>query len=1085
MNRATRISPLSLLPAAILVGAFSFGCETENPLFGPVDMSLPRADDAAVSRDASGGGDDARLEVDAGPADGSVTDTGVVDAGIDGGAVDGGIGDGRVVDGAAADGSAVDAGLVDGEFGDAAVDGAAPDSSGDAAVDTDGDGWFDDADNCPEIANPEQNDADGDGVGDLCDPCPEGGADHDEDGDGVRVCDGDCDDETAAVAPGLEELCDGLDNDCDDEIDETFEVLGAPCSVGLGRCARDGLLVCDESGEAVACDAVAGTPTDEICNFEDDDCDGAIDEHSDQCCVPGEVGSCGTDVGRCELGIKSCEGNAQWGRCVGAVGPAIEQCNGADDDCDGDVDEGVVNACGTCGEPSPEICNGADDDCDGLIDEDVLNDCGECGPTPDEICNSRDDDCDGQVDEGVLNACGICGPVPSEICNGWDDDCDGTVDEGVRNACGVCGPLPPEVCNGEDDDCDGSIDEGVRNACGGCGPAPIEICNGADDDCDGAIDEGVVNACGGCGPVPFEVCNFADDDCDGLTDEGVTNACGGCGAVPDEICNGSDDDCDGLTDEDVLNACGGCGPVPEEICNGADDDCDGLIDEDVLNACGGCGEVPIEICNGRDDNCDGAVDEGVANACGGCGDVPAEICNGEDDDCDGETDEDVSNGCGGCGEVPEEICNGEDDDCDGETDEGVTNACGGCGEVPDEICNGVDDDCDGETDEGLAAPCITPLGVSDVGPAGRGLGDALVAFDDVDGDGTPDAIAGAPRSDEDGEAVFAVSGQTGEIIWIAHGAGRLGTSIAVGDFDGRGTRTVIAGAPDLRIAEGRIGAVVFIGADGVIAGSIDSGIDSRIGGALAAGPLGNDAARTDLAVGDPERGGVDAGLGRTVAIELLAPQGFRILFDNRGDSAGQRLGERVHVLTNRDRSYDVLATSWRVDGLDREIEVYRGDNGASKFTLRPPAATGGTFGEGAVWGRWWPTGRLGYAVGAPGVAADDGDDAGAVFLFLTNGVADSRVAGIGTGARLGAAVASLPQLGQAADALVVGAPGEGVVYVLDRARGLSVPVRIDSPAGFGAAVTISDVLPDGTRRLFVGEPEFAGASGRVHVYSIR
>lgn len=49
-----------------------------------------------------------------------------------------------------------------------------------------------------------------------------------------------------------------------------------------------------------------------------------------------------------------------------------------------------------------------------------------CG---DELCNGEDDDCDGVVDDGVLNACGSCGPVPTESCNGEDDDCDGAVDE--------------------------------------------------------------------------------------------------------------------------------------------------------------------------------------------------------------------------------------------------------------------------------------------------------------------------------------------------------------------------------------------------------------------------------------------------------------------------------------------------------------------------------------------------------------------------------------------------------------------------------------------------------------------------------
>ena len=75
-------------------------------------------------------------------------------------------------------------------------------------------------------------------------------------------------------------------------------------------------------------------------------------------------------------------------------------------------------------------------------------------------CDALDNDCDGETDEGLLNACGACGEVPVETCNGADDDCDGNTDEDLLNACGTCGEVPVETCNGADDDCDGATDEG-------------------------------------------------------------------------------------------------------------------------------------------------------------------------------------------------------------------------------------------------------------------------------------------------------------------------------------------------------------------------------------------------------------------------------------------------------------------------------------------------------------------------------------------------------------------------------------------------------------------------------------------------
>jgi len=292
---------------------------------------------------------------------------------------------------------------------------------------------------------------------------------------------------------------------------------------------------------------------------------------------------------------------------------------------------------------------------------------------PGEICNGEDDDCDGNIDEGALNACGTCGDVPAEECNEDDDDCDGLTDEGVRNACGRCGPVPAEVCNTIDDDCDGLIDEGVANPDGNCAPPTDEVCNGIDDDFDGNVDnrpgtdDPITRGCstdtgacavgneycvmgrwGGCdGVLPTdELCNGEDDDCDGITDE-ITRPCGPAANIGDiGQCRVGRQACAFIACLDTPAACDDdgwsttCddarGPSAEE-CDSVDNDCDGMADEGLFNACGECGMAPPEACNGEDDNCDGRIDEDASCPRGYLcyfGECVLPCANGE---CAGET----------------------------------------------------------------------------------------------------------------------------------------------------------------------------------------------------------------------------------------------------------------------------------------------------------------------------------------------------------------------------------------------------------------------------------------------------------------
>ncbi len=215
----------------------------------------------------------------------------------------------------------------------------------------------------------------------------------------------------------------------------------------------------------------------ELCNGADDDCDGAVDEGN-----PGGGESCqeacpgGVCQGACEAGTTLCIDGALF--CVGAAGPAPETCNEVDDDCDGTVDSGFNL------DTDLFHCGNCATACDAT---DVCED-GSCVPSGCEP-GFADLDQDGECE----HACDVFPPVP-EVCNGVDDDCDGVVDEShptLGVACddgllGICAgfgqlgcdpldPSAPAVC---------IIDEPG-------GSVAVETCNGLDDDCDGIIDNGI------------------------------------------------------------------------------------------------------------------------------------------------------------------------------------------------------------------------------------------------------------------------------------------------------------------------------------------------------------------------------------------------------------------------------------------------------------------------------------------------------------------------------------------------------------------------------------------------------------------
>lgn len=257
------------------------------------------------------------------------------------------------------------------------------------------------------------------------DPCD--GMDGDEDGivdNGSNPCGGSC-----ALEHQLDDACDGQDDDA--------------CEEGIWEC--NGL-------NAVRCTDVNDDDA-ESCDGIDNDCNGEIDDGENVCggvCVLADIfgQECdGDDDDNCEEGEFICDGHNAF-VCSDDTGNNTELCNGFDDNCNFLVDDGLECVLGetedcetlsgctgkrTCEAPScifgfceplEETCNGVDDNCDGQIDEGF-----ECARYATEACTTTS----GFPDTQFCNArCtwDECGAATVDPCNGLDDDGDGFIDEG-------------------------------------------------------------------------------------------------------------------------------------------------------------------------------------------------------------------------------------------------------------------------------------------------------------------------------------------------------------------------------------------------------------------------------------------------------------------------------------------------------------------------------------------------------------------------------------------------------------------------------------------------------------------------------
>jgi len=575
----------------------------------------------------------------------------------------------------------------------------------------------------------------------------------DRDGDGFTD---DCDDNNPAVFPGAAEYCDGLDNDCntivdDDPVDDVlyFEDADADgfgnasesvwaCDPPTGYVTND--LDCDdtdarfnpgaietdcEDANDYNCDGSVGyTDADsdgfaacadcddanpdvnddaaEVCNEIDDDCDGDTDAE-DPDLQDGTVyygDSDGDGHGGQQYEALDCEAPAGFvenSEDCDDLEPltypsAAEICDEEDNDCDGDIDEGVgltwyadVDGDGygdatatvfACDAPQGYTANG--NDCD---DANAAT-----NPSAYEICDGIDNNCDGNTDDAsalntttfyadtdsdgygdAANSVTACEAPSNHVEN--DSDCDDT--QAATN------PAADELCDGSDNDCDGSVDEASavdastwyadadndtygnaaisQTACtapsghvansSDCDdtsstahPGATETCNGVDDNCDNSIDEGVLSTF------------YADVDNDGY----------GSPTVSQEACTAPVAYVSDNTDCNDVNA--SVRPGGTEVCDAAndDEDCDGFADDnDPEGATGTTLYYPDADSDGYGDSLDTGVawcdpPSGIVNNNTDCDDTATgtdihpgatEVCDSIDADCDGSLDDDAQDNC--------------------------------------------------------------------------------------------------------------------------------------------------------------------------------------------------------------------------------------------------------------------------------------------------------------------------------------------------------------------------------------------------------------------------------------------------------
>jgi hypothetical protein len=459
------------------------------------------------------------------------------------------------------------------------------DSAPSLLIDQDGDGYLEDED-CDDADSTTHPNALElcDGIDNNCNSETDEGVrqifyeDRDQDGYGdpntpLEACEApdgsisnnqDCNDSNPGISPLAQEVCDEVDNDCDNEIDEGVGTTwyADSDSDGYGN-EQNTLTGCNQPagylgnfGDCDDTDPLVNPRASEICNNKDDDCDQDIDEFAESTWYQDADAD---GYGNPLVTLEACE--------------PPEGYTADNSDCDDSNAKMLPGA--------TEICDNLDNDCNGLVDDNAQDASlwhldgdgdGYAGNRITQVACSQpagylpapsaaDTDCDDS------NA--AIYPSALESCNGVDDDCDGVIDDGATDFAtwyadtdgdGYGDPTastlacsPPAGYLSDNTDCD--------DGNSAIYPGASEHCDGVDEDCDGTVDNNPVD------PTAW----YQDADGDGYGDPATEVFACESPYIP------TSGDCDDQNSS--------IHPAATDDCDGVDNDCSGYADDAGLCPC--------------------------------------------------------------------------------------------------------------------------------------------------------------------------------------------------------------------------------------------------------------------------------------------------------------------------------------------------------------------------------------------------------------------------------------------------------------------------------------------------------------------